>query len=150
VTTIKNISTDSKETVPFRLSRNLSTFFGNLGIDGPLNATMTAIVICLYEGKVNFLNHLNLYIQDEYLIAAGASFTGSAQQKKELKEKIAHNTQIILQKIHQLSPNSILSMSADKTKNGPINKKVTELIQQAINPQNLSQMTLDPNWQPWI
>jgi len=38
-------------------------------------------------------------------------------------------------------------MSSDKSKNVPINKKITELIQQATNPQNLSQMTHDPNWQ---
>jgi transformation/transcription domain-associated protein len=130
-----------REAVPFRLTRNLQHFLGDVGIDGPLAASMTAICLALTEPKAQEqLRHfLHIFMRDEI----GTRSRDAAKA----------NVDLVVEKMTSLTPPT---QTSDKSQSRsqplspsqlqPLNTKIGELVAAAKNPHNVARMT--PDWLP--
>lgn len=108
---------ESQEQVPFRLTRNLTTFMTPFLVDGIFSSAVTAANSCLLGNQAGIShidvmkNYLSLFIRDD-LVAYNATkspITSDDQQKqleRQLKDKVAANVSNILKRIVGLMPPS--------------------------------------------
>jgi len=79
-----------KETVPFRLTKNLETLFGPIQIDAIFNAVMTAAVLCVHNYRQKIKHQLAIFIRDD-LISYNEQFPSAfvlPKEKKQFKDLI--------------------------------------------------------------
>jgi len=132
------------EPVPFRLTRNLQAMFSPVWLDGPFNACLTSVAMCLSDAAERAKHWLRIVMRDEamswYEATSQPSQPFSAKNEK-IKEIAETNATAILSKLQSFGP----PLKTDKKNHTqPINAALTELIEAATNPANLSRM--DSTW----
>ncbi|CAA2966750.1 transformation transcription domain-associated -like isoform X2 [Olea europaea subsp. europaea] len=149
------------EPVPFRLTRNLQTFFSHFGVDGLIVSAMCAAAQAVASQKQNqhIWHHLAMFFRDELISWSWrrplgmppALVVGSgALNSVDLKQKIITNVEQVIGRINGIAPQYII---AEEEENGmglpqSMQKGVTELVEAALTPRNLCMM--DPTWHPWF
>ncbi|XP_017462467.1 PREDICTED: transcription-associated protein 1 [Rhagoletis zephyria] len=140
---------DSNRPVPFRLTPNIAEFVTNIGITGPLSAAMVATARCFVQPNYKLCSILKAILRDEII----------AVQKKRIRDNklvepitdsaldinAMDNTISLVNKAVAVIMSRLNAISYfDNTES----KKVSILVQSAINPDNLCRM--DPAWHPWL
>ncbi|GAB5370731.1 hypothetical protein AAMO2058_001518200 [Amorphochlora amoebiformis] len=141
---------DCQESVPFRLTRNITTFLTPLMVDGIVASVLTAANSCLLRNQDVIRNYLCLFIRDDLLSWNSTKMSmpddrGQRQLESQLRDKIRNNVGLIIKRLHLLMP------SQSDSKNHPpqpMNYKVLKLIEDATSKQRLSMMS--STWQPWF
>ncbi len=134
------------ETVPFRLTRNLTRLLGPTLVNGTMRASIGAVAMCFSERRDLMKNYLSLFIRDDMV-----SYTRSksATQRSELEERdaiekmlpqVIKNAESVISRIENLRP-----QIGDKEE---LDTNVLKLIEDATNEENLSQMPA--TWHPWL
>jgi len=150
------------ETVPFRLTRNMVNAFTPVHIDGIFNGVMTAAALCFNQYKDQLKHHLMIFLRDDIIAWQSSDeiidnetrdIQAENEAKKKLKVTVEENTKVILDRIKDLATPAInahnLTAAGEKAvPTTPINKAITDLIEEAQSSQNVAQM--DPTWMPWV
>eukprot|EP00466_Bigelowiella_natans_P000476 jgi/Bigna1/33130/e_gw1.1.3.1 len=148
---------DCQESVPFRLTRNITTFLTPLMVDGIVSSVLTAANSCLLRNQDVIRNYLCLFIRDDLLSWNSTKMSmpddrGQRQLESQLRDKIRNNVSLIIKRLHVLMP----SQSDTKVRNNdsainppmPMNYKVSQLIKDATDKERLCMMS--STWQPWF
>ncbi|KAH7432383.1 hypothetical protein KP509_07G020000 [Ceratopteris richardii] len=145
------------EPVPFRLTRNLQTFFTPFIVEGLFVSSMCAAAQSVVSPKSQHVRYqLAMFFRDELLswslrrppgmpAAPAAGGIGSA----ELKQRVTTNVDQVLARIKKIAPQSF----PEEDENNPeslqsVQQGVTDLVEAALRPKNLCMM--DPTWHPWF
>lgn len=145
----ENCTVECHEPVPFRLTRNLTTFLTPFVVDGVFSSVLTAANSCLLINQEVLKNYLCLFIRDDLLSWNStkvplASDLEQRQLEANLREKIQKNVNLVLKRIHLLMP-----ASPDKSgKPAVMNHKVQQLVKLATSKRKLCMM--NPTWAPWF
>jgi phosphatidylinositol kinase/protein kinase (PI-3 family) len=101
-----------EDTVPFRLTRNLQTFFNGISVDGIFNSVMTATAMCLDQYQDQLKHHLAIFLRDDLIAWQSTDEAAMDQEeedkqkdtenKKKLKSTVEANTADIIEKIKAL------------------------------------------------
>ena len=139
----------NEEAVPFRLTRNLATFFSPFGVEGVFKTSMVVTAMALTQRHSNLASCLSLFFRDELLAWASrresrSQYTSSMSQLQPLVEK---NVAGAMQNVKEICPDVPKNYMEEGAPRGVINRGVEELIRRAIDPENLC--TMDPTWHPW-
>ncbi len=136
---------DSNRPVPFRLTPNIYELVSEVGIRGPLTASMISAARCLVHPNYKVQALLRAILRDEMIAwnkknVADASAEGGGQQENKDREVIitmvTKAVTAIMQRLNSLS-------LFDGTES-----KVSTLVAAANSPDNLCRM--DPAWHPWL
>lgn len=101
---------DTREAVPFRLTRNLQVALGDFLIDGVMSSAIATTAMCLESRKELVDDYLQLFMRDD-LLSWHASKTPPRSEKAEramqshLQERVERNVQSCLANISRLVPN---------------------------------------------
>ncbi|TMW44508.1 hypothetical protein DOY81_004448 [Sarcophaga bullata] len=135
--------------VPFRLTPNIAEFLTNIGISGPLSAAIIATARCLVHPNYKLQSILRTILRDEII----------ALHKKRMRDNKpidsvedgtadANTTEIMIRLVNK-AVNAILNrLTAISYFDNIESKKISILLQQATNHDNLCRM--DPAWHPWL
>eukprot|EP00501_MAST-03F_sp_TOSAG23-6_P002265 GSMAST32.ASY1.ANO1.2365.1 assembled CDS len=146
---------DTREAVPFRLTRNLQVALGDFLIDGVMSSAIATTAMCLESRKELVDDYLQLFMRDD-LLSWHASKTPPRSEKAEramqshLQERVERNVQSCLANISRLVPNHkpMPRTCSTATASKAIDRNVFALIAAATNEDNLCQMPA--TWQPWL
>ena len=127
--------------VPFRLSRNITEFINPFGRSGPYSAAMHGLSLTLDNKKKSLSEHIQLFLRDD-IIHWSAAGKGSLSSLSELESSILANHEYIIGLCAKYSPVN------GTAKSGEIYRDLQNLIQAASDAQNLSQ--LPPTYHPWF
>ena len=138
-----------QETVPFRLTRNMSTYIGPHGLEGTLVASATAAAQSLQADKSPAASLLALFLRDDVLTwfskrtnsRSIAALHGSLRPH-QLEACTNLNVRSALERAASMGPSSSV------VAHGNPQAGFRALVECAIHPSNLSRM--DPYWQPWL
>lgn len=145
------------EPVPFRLTRNLQTFFTPFIVEGLFVSSMCAAAQSVVAPKSQHMRHqLAMFFRDELLswswrrppgmpTAPAAGGIGSA----ELKQRVTSNVDQVIARIKKIAPQTF----PEEDESNPealqsVQQGVTDLVEAALRPKNLCMM--DPTWHPWF
>ena len=142
----KDGSLNLSESVPFRLTRNITRLLGPTMLNGTLRHCIGAVAMCFSERRDLMKNYLSLFIRDDMV-----SYTRSksATQRSELEEReaiekmlpqVIKNAENVISRIENLRP-----QVSDKEE---LDTSVVKLIEDATTEENLSQMSA--TWHPWL
>jgi transformation/transcription domain-associated protein len=98
------------EAVPFRLTRNITTFFTPFVLEGIFVPVLTGTNSCLLRNQECLKNYLCLFIRDDILgwnpnwKAALSNDSMLRRMEQNTREKVSGNVTHILRRIHQLVP----------------------------------------------
>jgi transformation/transcription domain-associated protein len=149
----------SNEPVPFRLTPNIQTLMGPIALEGIFSCAVMTIARCLSEpdvssssssfhsgnnqvltnGQFELEQHLSVFVRDEMIFWFTQQHR-SGLGEQQLREKVQHNSDLIIKKT--------ASLAHPGTGNLPANQTVIDLISKAVNPANLAQ--LDHLWMPYL
>lgn len=146
------------EPVPFRLTRNLQTFFTPFTVEGLFVSSMCAAAQSIVAPKSQHMQHqLAMFFRDELLSWSWrrppgvpvAPAAGGGIGSAELKQRVTSNVEQVMTRIRNIAPQSF----PEEDENGPeslqsVQQGVTELVEAALRPKNLCMM--DPTWHPWF
>jgi len=140
---------DCQESVPFRLTRNITSFLTPLMVDGIVGSVLTAANSCLLRNQDVIRNYLCLFIRDDLLSWNSTKMSmpddrGQRQLETQLRDKIRNNVGLIIKRLHMLMP----SNQENKNPPMPMNSKVLQLIKDATSKERLCMMS--STWQPWF
>jgi len=108
---------------------------------------MTGSAMCISQYKDQLRHHLAIFLRDDLISwQIPEELDDEIEWKKKLRVTVETGVNFFIEKVKAVAP--ALQVTDKNLFNIPINKKVTELIEQAQDPLNLCQM--DPLWQPWI
>lgn len=145
----------NSDTVPFRLTRNISTLLGPWLIDGVFAATVTAAAACLARNQDLMKNVLPLFVRDDLVawhvgLSRSQWFSDQDQQRVEfqLRDRVSVNIRQMLKRVHGLMPSSSHHNPAQPDEPSPVNSKVLSLVESATDPSLLANMP--PIWHPWF
>eukprot|EP01117_Protostelium_nocturnum_P012293 TRINITY_DN4523_c0_g1_i1.p1 TRINITY_DN4523_c0_g1~~TRINITY_DN4523_c0_g1_i1.p1 ORF type:complete len:990 (+),score=389.25 TRINITY_DN4523_c0_g1_i1:47-3016(+) len=139
---------DCDEPTPFRLSRNMSSFLGNLMVDGTLSASMTSTSLCLIHHKEVLRNQLSLYLRDELVASRFSEPEVTSDKKTEIEWRkkviscVEPNVDRMMEKL-----NSTISSSSDKS-GSSASSRISKLLENAQQARVYVQN--NASWQPWI
>ncbi|KAL2497632.1 Phosphatidylinositol 3- and 4-kinase family protein with FAT domain [Abeliophyllum distichum] len=149
------------EPVPFRLTRNLQTFFSHFGVDGLIVSAMCAAAQAVVSPKQSqhLWHHLAMFFRDELISWSWrrplgmppAPVVGSGGiNSVDLKQKIITNVEQVIGRINGIAPQYIIAEEEENGMDLPqsLQRGVTELVEAALTPRNLCMM--DPTWHPWF
>lgn len=135
------------ESVPFRLTRNLQTFFTPFGVEGTFIAAFTSTAEACLQAKGGFDSFLHLFLRDE--IMAWAQRRTMVQDfdlsEKALNQIVSDSAEGIWKRV-KISLPQAENCSEDSIEQWQ--EKVIELVQMATDSSKLCQM--DPTWHPWF
>jgi transformation/transcription domain-associated protein len=128
------------ETVPFRLTPNLSTLMGPLATEGIYSCAIMAIARCLTEPEFELDQQLSIFVRDEVMFW----FTQQHRsvQEGQLRESVHANSELIVRRARSLA-------EPPAAGNLPATQTIIDFIAEATNPQRLSQQT-DALWMPYL
>ncbi|CAM8985650.1 unnamed protein product [Rhodiola kirilowii] len=147
------------EPVPFRLTRNLQSFFSQFGVEGLIVSAMCAASQAVVSPKQSqhLWHHLAMFFRDELLswswkrpgMPMGSIAGNGGLNPTDFKNKITTNVESVVGRITVLSP-QYHSEEEDNTMELPqsVQRGVTDLVETALTPRNLCMM--DPTWHPWF
>eukprot|EP00963_Diacronema_lutheri_P006687 scaffold587_cov339-Pavlova_lutheri.AAC.11 len=135
------------ESVPFRLTRNLQTFFTPFGVEGTFLASFASAAEACQQAKDGFDSFLHLFLRDE--IMAWAHRRTMVQDfdlsEGSLNQIVRDSADNIWKRVKVCLPQAG-SCPEDSHEHGQ--EKVIELVQNATDPSKLCRM--DPTWHPWF
>lgn len=137
------------EQVPFRLTRNLATFFNGFGVEG-LFATAIMNAAAAFIAKNSNAQHvLSMFFRDD-IVAWAARRSGkigfvAGMRNDTLKALVLVNVRKTLERARTVSP---AVPSEDVLPSVAVAGGVLELIDAACHPKNLCRM--EPTWHPWF
>ncbi|KAG0500358.1 hypothetical protein HPP92_000430 [Vanilla planifolia] len=146
------------EPVPFRLTRNMQSFFSNFGVEGLIVSAMCSAAQAVSSPKQSqhIWYQLAMFFRDELLswswrrplgLNSAPVATGGINPL-DFEHKVTSNVEHIIDRIKGIAP--LPSSEEEENTNPPqsVQRGVTELIEAALNPKNLCMM--DPTWHPWF
>lgn len=151
------------EPVPFRLTRNLHTFFTQFGTDGLFVPAMCAAAQAMLAPKSKKMEqHLAMFFRDELISwswrrhpvgGMPSQAAGGNISTIELKQKVTANVDSVLKRVETMAPQRYaeeINSEDDGADAVPLSvqRGVTELVETALRPKNLCMM--DPTWHPWF
>ncbi|KAK8962950.1 hypothetical protein KSP40_PGU020559 [Platanthera guangdongensis] len=147
------------EPVPFRLTRNMQTFFSNFGVEGLLVSAMCSAAQSVSSPKQSehIWYQLAMFFRDELLswswrrplgLNSAPSVSGGINPL-DFEQKITSNVEHVIERIRGIAP-QVPSEEEENTTDPPqsVQRGVTELVEAALHPKNLCMM--DPTWHPWF
>ena len=144
--------------MPFRLTRNLTNFMGEIHLEGVFSSVMSSAALCFSHYKEQIKDHLTLFLREDYLDwqssdellynEADKDKSMDVEVKKKVFDAVEMNVNNILEKIGSLEPQAVYSPEDKHLYSVPLNKRVTELIDAAQNPASIAQT--DPTWLNFI
>ncbi|VFQ99863.1 unnamed protein product [Cuscuta campestris] len=149
------------EPVPFRLTRNLQSFFSHFGVEGLIVSSMCATAQAVVSPKQiqHLWYHLAMFFRDELVswswrrpIGMGGCpvvTTAGNLTPVELKQKITTNVEHVIGRVNEIAP-QFISEEDENAMDPPqsVQRGVAELVEAALTPRNLCMM--DPTWHPWF
>ncbi|CAM8905182.1 unnamed protein product [Rhodiola kirilowii] len=146
------------EPVPFRLTRNLQSFFSHFGVEGFIVSAMCAAAQAVVSPKQtqHLWHHLAMFFRDELLSWSWkrpgmpmGSIAGGTLNPIEFKNKITANVDNVVGRVTTISP-QYYTEEEENAMEPPqsVQRGVTELVESALSPRNLCMM--DPTWHPWF
>ncbi len=154
---------DSNRPVPFRLTPNLYEFLSEVGVRGPLTASMISAARCLVHPNFKIQAILRAVLRDEMIAwskknaadpanaaaqassdssAGGNASGGQQQQQQENKDR-----ELIIQMVTKAVTAITQRLTSLSTFDGT-DSKVSTLVAAANSHDNLCRM--DPAWHPWL
>ncbi|KAK9678784.1 hypothetical protein RND81_11G233100 [Saponaria officinalis] len=147
------------EPVPFRLTRNMQSFFSHFGVEGLIVSAMCSAAQAVVSPKQNqhMWHHLAMFFRDELLSWSWrrplgmplAPVPGGGLSPADFKHKVTTNVEDVIIRINGIAPQS--SSEEDENAMDPpqsVQRGVAELVEAALSPRNLCMM--DPTWHPWF
>ncbi|XVF62182.1 hypothetical protein PTKIN_Ptkin08bG0196500 [Pterospermum kingtungense] len=147
------------EPVPFRLTRNMQSFFTHFGVEGLIVSAMCAAAQAVVspEQTHHLWYQLAMFFRDELFSWSwrrpfGMPFASSAPaglNPVDLKYKVDTNVENVIGRISGIAP-QIFSEKEENVADPPqsVQRGVSELVDAALLPRNLCMM--DPTWHPWF
>jgi len=144
----------SNEVVPFRLTRNITSFIGPHGFEGALIAAGVAAAQGLQQERNSFPSLLSLFFRDDMLSFAQRrlnrrAIAAVALDHAKFEAVLLSNTNQCCARLERVGPRS--SVTPPTNQQGQLvnpQAGMRELVGIATSPANLCKM--DPNWQPWL
>lgn len=148
------------ETVPFRLTRNMYTFFTSFGVEGVFVTAMANGAQALLHKGGNAQHVLAIVFRDD--ISAWSARRGPAKQSlasnlkpDTLKTLVASNTRKTLERVRAVAPlvgedGAALAhqLLVQPELRSSVGAGAQEVVEAAMNPKNLCRM--EPAWHPWF
>ncbi|XP_076255473.1 transcription-associated protein 1-like [Rhynchophorus ferrugineus] len=134
---------DKRKSVPFRLTPNMAEFVTNIGINGPLAASMIAVARCFVYPNFKLFNILKTILRDEILPSCVEELEYINMSSQDRAAKAEYIINMVGRATSSIS-NRLNSLAQFDS---PDNK-ITTLITDASSWDNLCQM--DPAWYPWL
>ncbi|XP_065219244.1 transformation/transcription domain-associated protein isoform X2 [Planococcus citri] len=133
--------------VPFRLTPNLSELITEIGICGPLIASMIAIARCFSYPNFKLQTILRALLRDEMI----TSYKRKLEEENKVEDLNNPPADVPGEMIVTMvtnSVNSIMQRLSSLTNFDGVESKVATLVNAAKNVDNLCRM--DPAWHPWL
>lgn len=139
------------ESVPFRLTPNLTTFLSPHLVNGIFGTSMISAAACMIKHQDILKNFMYLFFRDDIMSYSSSQLTISSDQDQQViesrfREKISVNTLEVLSRLHVIM--STVDPGDSRGKSASRRRQVHRLIADATNESNLSMMT--PVWHPWF
>lgn len=143
----------NKETVPFRLTRNMTAFIGPHGLEGLLIAVAVAAVQGLMQERSCLPSQLALFLRDDILAFVQRrlnvrSIASIKLPQPQVEAAVTYNVTQCLGRLEKVGPKSSVTPPTQDGQLANPEAGMRDLMNIATNPINLCQM--DPNWQPWL
>ncbi|KAI3989472.1 hypothetical protein MKX01_022747 [Papaver californicum] len=148
------------EPVPFRLTRNMQSFFSHFGVEGLIVSSMCAAAQAVVAPKQSqhLWHQLAMFFRDELLswswrrplgMPTAPVAPGGSMNPMDFKHKVTANVENVVGRIKNIAP-QYYSEEEDNAMEPPqsVQRGVTELVEAALTPRNLCMM--DPTWHPWF
>lgn len=146
------------EPVPFRLTRNLQTFFTPFGVEGLFVSAMCAAAQSIVAPKSQHVqHHLAMFFRDELLSWSwrrppgmpSAPAAAGGINPVEFQQKVTTNVEEVIRRIKRIAPQCFPEEDENATEPPQsVQRGVTELVEAALRPKSLCMM--DPTWHPWF
>lgn len=146
------------EPVPFRLTRNLQTFFTPFGVEGLFISSMCAAAQAVVAPKNQHVKHqLAMFFRDELISwswrrppgPSPANGTAGGMSSAELKTKVAENVEQVITRVQKIAPQCFPEEEENSTEPPQsVQRGVSDLVDAALRPKSLCMM--DPTWHPWF
>ncbi|BDA47386.1 probable transcription-associated protein 1 [Coccomyxa sp. Obi] len=135
---------ERSEPVPFRLTRNLHTFFTPFGVEGVFVSAMAAAAQAVLGTNSNLADLLALFFRDDITAwSQRRQQRGGAWRHPQLKQLVDHNIDQCLKRMAHVAPSR-----PQEGVPASVQRGAQELVESALNPRNLCRM--DPTWHPWF
>ncbi|XP_042425801.1 transformation/transcription domain-associated protein-like [Zingiber officinale] len=147
------------EPVPFRLTRNMQTFFSQFGVEGLIVSAICAAAQSIISPKQShhIWHHLAMFFRDELLSwswrrplgTPPATVAAGGVNQLDFEQKVATNVENVVSRIKSIAP-QCFPEEDDNTTDLPqsVQRGATDLVEAALEPRNLCMM--DPTWHPWF
>ncbi|MCL7050221.1 hypothetical protein MKW94_020144 [Papaver nudicaule] len=155
-----NGTIEFNEPVPFRLTRNMQSFFSHFGVEGLIVSSMCAAAQAVVspEQSQHLWHQLAMFFRDELLtwswrrplgMPTAPVAPGGSMNPLDFKHKVTINVENVVGRIKNIAP-QYYSEEEDNSMEPPqsVQRGVTELVEAALTPRNLCLM--DPTWHPWF
>ncbi|GLJ07095.1 hypothetical protein SUGI_0058030 [Cryptomeria japonica] len=146
------------EPVPFRLTRNLQTFFTPFGVEGLFVSAMCAAAQSIVAPKNQHVQHqLAMFFRDELLSWSwrrppgmpSAPAAAGGISPVEFEQKVKTNVEQVIGRVKVIAPQCFPEEEENATEPPQsVQRGVTELVDAALRPKSLCMM--DPTWHPWF
>lgn len=150
-----NGNVESGEFVPFRLTRNLHTFFTPFGVEGVFVASMCAASQAVLEPRSCIAPQLSLFFRDELTIlptwrrlsTPQGIVPGPRLTPAELKTVSLRNVEDVLRRVRSICPQGGSTAQAAEEQGVSVQRGVRVLVESALSARN--QCRMDATWAAW-
>ena len=143
---------ESGEPVPFRLTRNLQTFFTPFGVEGTFVMGLAAAAQALLVPRTCIDAQLALFFRDELTLWPWRRVSTGNQvappSADEVRVMATANVEEVLVRCRMLSPVPPRQAVAPDGSCPSVQRGASTLVEAALSPKNLCRM--DPTWAPWF
>ena len=140
------------EPVPFRLTRNLHTFFTPFGVKGDFVTAMASAAQACVDPRADLEAHLELFFRDQLMVwpwrrmLASKDANAVNPSPSEIKNMARASVQEVLRRLPIIAPAPPTESSADAAPS--VQKAVLHLVDAALNIRNVARM--ESTWAPWF
>ncbi|CEG01408.1 Tetratricopeptide-like helical [Ostreococcus tauri] len=141
------------EPVPFRLTRNLHTFFTPFGVKGDFVASMASAAHACSAPESQLEAHLELFFRDQLILwpwrrmGAAPNVAPIDPSPTDINTMALSNVQEVLRRLSIIAPIPPPGASAADTVRS-VQKAVMHLVDAALNIRNVARM--ESTWAPWF
>ena len=146
---------NSNRPVYFRLTPNIAEFVTDIGVRGPLTASMISAARCLVHPNFKIQAILRAILRDEMIAfhkktnsGADASASASSVDQNGQQQQAENKDRELIISMVTKAVNSITQRLSSLSVFDGTESKVSTLVAAANSPDNLCRM--DPAWHPWL
>lgn len=143
------------EAVPFRLTRNLTSFFSGFGVEGIFCMAMVNAAQAILHKNTNIQHVLALFFRDDIVAWSGRRSTSkntivSGLKNEMIKSLVIKNSGAALARLREIAP----SVAPEEVQHVLVGRESTvihgvrALVEAATEPRNLCKM--EATWHPWF